>query len=91
MAPLIEKARQTPTRSVIAWLVLNGRAWLVGVHGLYADEDALPSPGGAGHAGIRGPHAPGVAQRIIRFPWEWKDSKSSVSQRRDERGSRSRL
>lgn len=43
MAPLIEKARQTPTRSVIAWMVLNGRAWLVGVHGLYADEDALPS------------------------------------------------
>ncbi len=40
---LLARAWDAPTVPQIAWLQVNGQSWLVGVQGLYGDEDALPA------------------------------------------------
>ncbi|WP_024951978.1 MULTISPECIES: EAL domain-containing protein [Cobetia] len=43
LSPLLVKSWNTPTVPQITWVRVAGQPWLVGVQGLYADEEALPS------------------------------------------------
>ncbi|MBR9799982.1 EAL domain-containing protein [Cobetia amphilecti] len=42
LAPVMQAARQSPTQPQLAWLIVDNQPWLIGMQGLYEDEEALP-------------------------------------------------
>lgn len=43
LAPLLREVWRSPAQPQMAWMMIEGAPWLVGVQGLYTDETALPA------------------------------------------------